>query len=151
MKNALLALLVSLVSLELFSVAATQANLLLFNDYPEIYQPRFSGNKWRTMKDPWGSWHKANTTDRHQSTCFDVRYASNAIGARDTEFEHVKPGGQTRYVLIGDSFAEGFGVNCSKHSNCPTFSVSRSASSSLFGGNALPGAFRLFETGEVYR
>jgi hypothetical protein len=65
MKNAFLALLVSLVSLELFSFAATQANLLLFNDYPGIYQTQFSGNEWRTQKDPWGSWHKPNATDRH--------------------------------------------------------------------------------------
>jgi SGNH hydrolase-like domain, acetyltransferase AlgX len=111
MKNAALTLLVSLVSLELFSFGATRANLLLFNDYPEIYQARFSGNEWRTQKDPWGSWHKPNAADRHQSTCFDVRYASNAIGARDTAFEYAKPDGQTRYVLIGDSFAEGIGVN----------------------------------------
>jgi hypothetical protein len=111
MKNILLALVVSLVSLELFSFAATRANLLLFNDYPEIYRSRFSGHKWRTMKDPWGSWHKPNAADRHQSTCFDVRYASNAIGARDTAFEHAKTDGKTRYVLIGDSFAEGYGVN----------------------------------------
>lgn len=111
MKNALLALLVSLVSLEVFSFVAARANLLLFNNYPEIYQSRFSGNSWRTQKDPWGSWHKPNATDRHQSTCFDVRYASNAIGARDTAFERAKPDGQMRYVLIGDSFAEGYGVN----------------------------------------
>lgn len=112
MKNALLALVVSLVSLELFSFVATRAHLLLFNDYPEIYHSRYSGNDWRTLKDPWGSWHKPNATDRHRSTCFDVRYASNAIGARDGAFEHTKPpGGRTRYVLIGDSFAEGYGVN----------------------------------------
>jgi hypothetical protein len=111
MKNLLLTLLVSLVSLELFSSAATQANLLLFNDYPEIYQPRFSGNAWRTQKDYWGSWHKPNATERHQSTCFDVRYDSNAIGARDSAFKHAKPDGQTRYILIGDSFAEGFAAN----------------------------------------
>jgi hypothetical protein len=111
MKNALLTLLVSLVSLELFSFAATKANLLLFNDYPEIYQQRFLGNEWRTTKDPWGSWHKPNATDRHRSTCFDVRYDSNAIGARDSAFERSKPNEQTRFLLIGDSFAEGFGVN----------------------------------------
>ncbi|HZH83642.1 MAG TPA: SGNH/GDSL hydrolase family protein [Phototrophicaceae bacterium] len=111
MKNAVLALAVSLVSLELFSFAATKANLLLFNDYPEIYQPRYSGFKWRTQKELWGSWHKVNATDRHQSTCFDVRYASNEIGARDTAFQHAKPDGKTRYLLIGDSFAEGYGAN----------------------------------------
>jgi hypothetical protein len=51
------------------------------------------------------------TTDRHRSTCFDVRYDSNAIGARDSAFERSKPNEQTRFLLIGDSFAEGFGVN----------------------------------------
>jgi hypothetical protein len=112
MKNAVLLILVSLITLELFSFAATEWNLLLFNNFPEVYRSqRYSGDDWRTQKDPWGLWHKTNATDRHQSRCFDVRYQSNEIGARDTPFEHIKPDGQTRYILLGDSFAEGYGVN----------------------------------------
>lgn len=111
MKNAVLALVVSLITLELFSFAATKENLLLFNEYPAIYQPRYSGNDWRTQKDSWGAWHKPNATDRHQARCFDVSYASNEVGARDTVFKRAKPDGQIRYILIGDSFAEGYGVN----------------------------------------
>jgi hypothetical protein len=93
------------------SFAATEANLLLFNDFPEIYRQRYTGNEWRTQKDPWGNWHKPNASERHVSRCFDVRYRSNEIGARDTPFERAKPDGQIRYILVGDSFAEGFGVN----------------------------------------
>jgi SGNH hydrolase-like domain, acetyltransferase AlgX len=111
MKNAILAVLVSLITVEVFSFAATEANMLLFNDLPGIYRQRYSGNNWRTQKDPWGNWHKANATDRHQSRCFDVHYRSNEVGARDIPFEQVKRNGQTGYILLGDSFAEGYGVN----------------------------------------
>ena len=111
MKNVLLVILVSLFSLELFSFVATRANLLLFNDFPKAYRLRYSGDDWRTQKEPWGAWHRANATDRHQSRCFDVNYHSNEIGARDTSFSHTKVGPQTRYILLGDSFAEGYGVN----------------------------------------
>jgi hypothetical protein len=110
MKNAVLAVLVSLITLEVFSFAATEANLLMFNDFPSIYRQRYSGEDWRTQRDPWGAWHKANASDRHNSRCFDVRYRSNEVGARDTPFEQSKHDGKIRYVLIGDSFAEGFGV-----------------------------------------
>jgi hypothetical protein len=110
-RNILLLILVSLFSLELFSFVGTQATLFLFNDYPAAYRPRYSGVNWRTQKDPWGSWHRSNATDRHRSSCFDVSYRSNEIGARDTSFSLTKSGPQTRYILLGDSFAEGYGVN----------------------------------------
>jgi hypothetical protein len=111
MKNILFAVFVSLASLELFSFVATKYELLLFNDIPEVYQPRNSGFDWRTQKESWGSWHKLNATDRHRSSCFDVRYDSNDFGARDTSFSYVKEKSQPRYILIGDSFAEGWGVD----------------------------------------
>ena len=110
MKNILLLLVVSVVGLELFSFLASEANLLLFNDVPPIYRTRYSGDSWRTQKDLWGSWHKPNTTDRHHR-CFDVQYRSNEVGARDSSFAYKKAGPEDRYVLLGDSFAEGYGVN----------------------------------------
>jgi hypothetical protein len=91
-------------------VLASEANLLLFNDVPPIYRTRYSGDSWRTQKDLWGSWHKPNTTDRHHR-CFDVQYRSNEVGARDSSFAYKKAGSEDRYVLLGDSFAEGYGVN----------------------------------------
>ena len=111
MRNVLLLILISLFSLELFSFVGTQASLLLFNDYPTAYRQHYSGVNWRTQKDPWGSWHRSNATDRHRSSCFDVSYRSNEIGARDTSFSLTKSGPQTRYILLGDLFAEGYGVN----------------------------------------
>ena len=111
MLNVIIFVVVSLFSVELLSFLATEENLLLFNNTPKIYKSRFSGNDWRTQKDPWGSWHKVNATDRHQEKCFDVSYRSNEVGARDGAFSRKKAGSQTRYILLGDSFAEGYGVN----------------------------------------
>jgi len=111
MKNILLLVIVLLFSLELFSFVASEANLLLFSDIPPVYRPRYSGEDWRTLKDPWGSWHRSNATDRHHQSCFDVSYRSNEVGARDTPFTHTKLNSKDRYILLGDSFAEGYGVN----------------------------------------
>ncbi len=111
MKNILLLIIVSLASLELFSFVATEGNFLLFNDVPEVYRQRYPGVSWRTQKDPWGAWHRANASDRHRSNCFDVRYRSNEVGARDTPFSRAKEGSKIRYILLGDSFAEGWGVD----------------------------------------
>ena len=109
--NVTMVIVVCLVSIELFSFAATKANLLLFNDTPQIYQSRYSGTAWRTQKELWGSWHKPNAADRHQQQCFDVTYRSNEIGARDRSFNRTKLSSDARYLLIGDSFAEGYGVD----------------------------------------
>jgi hypothetical protein len=110
-KNILLAAFVSLAAFELFSFVATKFELLLLNDIPEVFQPRDSGFDWRTQKEAWGSWHRANATDRHRSSCFDVRYEANDFGARDTSFSYAKGKSRPRYILVGDSFAEGWGVD----------------------------------------
>jgi hypothetical protein len=114
MANVLIVILVSLFSLEFFSFAATQANLLLFNDVPNVYRHRYDGEEWRNQKEAWGAWHRPNSTDRHRTDCFDVRYQANEIGARDGPFSKEKTGPAPRYILLGDSFAEGFGVDIEK-------------------------------------
>jgi hypothetical protein len=111
LKNIALLICASLFSLELFSFVATEANMLLFNEIPPIYRRQYSGNDWRTQYEPWGSWHRANATDRQRTRCFDVRYQSNEVGARDGPFSQTKTGSQLRYILLGDSFAEGYGVD----------------------------------------
>ena len=111
MKNVVLMILALLFSVEFCSFLATEANLLLFNEFPTIYRQPYSGNDWRTQNEPWGSWHKANATDRHRTRCFDVSYRSNEVGARDAPFSLEKAGSQARYILLGDSFAEGYGIN----------------------------------------
>ena len=106
----LFALVFTLVLIEFFSFVATKAGLLLFNETPWYTTERYVGLNWRTDDQPWGAWHAPNATDRHVTECFDVTYQSNNVGARDTrdysEFESPES-----IVLLGDSFAEGYGVN----------------------------------------
>lgn len=101
-------ILILTISVEVFSFAATKFNLLIINEEPNYYKSY--GNKWRTENTEWGSWHKSNFKDRHTKKCFDVTYESNNLGARDDEdYNNNLP--KNSIVLIGDSFAEGYGVN----------------------------------------
>jgi len=94
-------------TLEAVSLLATKAGLLLFNEPPGNHY----GQRWRNEREPWGGWHKANAIDRHVTQCFDVIYRSNSIGARDEEFSPAATPGRRRAILLGDSFAEGYGVD----------------------------------------
>ena len=54
--------------------------------------------------------HKKNYRTRHVSRCFDVEYQTNNIGARDyVDYSVSSP--NKSIMLIGDSFAEGPGVD----------------------------------------
>lgn len=104
------AFVLTLVLLELFSFAATKAKLLTFNETPWYTMQRHVGMNWRTDDQSWGAWHAPNTTDNHVADCFDVIYQSNNVGARDTrDYNDSLPGDSI--VLLGDSFAEGYGVD----------------------------------------
>ena len=101
-------ILILIITIEMLSFIATKFNLLMVNEEPVYYYP--SGNKWRTETKPWGSWHKPNFKDQHRKTCFDVKYESNNLGSRDNEpYDENLP--KNSIILIGDSFAEGIGVN----------------------------------------
>ncbi len=80
--------------------------------YKPAYLLRNDQLKWRTEYESWGAWHKVNESVRHQSTCFDVKYHSNSLGARDAERDLRSR--ERRFAFIGDSFIEGFGVDKSK-------------------------------------
>jgi hypothetical protein len=104
-------LIISLLTLEMGSWIATKNNLFLVNTTPRIYakeKPETSLGEWWNEKNIWGAWHKLNSQTRHRSKCFDVLLKSNEVGARDDSFENLK--GEST-ILLGDSFAEGFGVN----------------------------------------
>lgn len=105
----LIALVVTVFSIELFSFLATKAKLLKFNQTPAYNMTRPIGMNWRTEDDPWGAWHADHASDRHVTECFDITYQSNNIGARDTR-DYDDSLADDSIVLIGDSFAEGFGV-----------------------------------------
>jgi len=100
-------ILILIITIEMLSFIATKLNLLMVNEEPGYFYP--FGNKWRTETMPWGSWHKHNFSDRHRKTCFDVKYESNNLGARDNEpYDENLP--KNSIILIGDSLAEGIGV-----------------------------------------
>lgn len=75
-----------------------------------IYTFENSRRYWAEIDTTFGIWRPSNYHFRHKKKCFDVIYETNAIGARDKERELVA-NGQSRVVVIGDSFAEGWGVN----------------------------------------
>ncbi len=110
--------LISILALELFSFILSKSRLLLINAKPAIYSKdskNFSkGIAWRTENSAWGAWHKNNFSDTHQSECINAEYQSNEIGARDESFQNLSK--KKTYILLGDSFAEGYGVNKNKTS-----------------------------------
>ena len=108
-KNIFVYFLIIFIFIELFSLIFTKANLLLFNETPLIYKSTKDNTwDWRTGFEKWGSWHKPNSSAIHERKCFLVTLESNEIGARDDKIKDI-PG--KNYILLGDSFAEGYGVN----------------------------------------
>mgnify|MGYP001223087786 FL=1 len=107
-------IIIFLLLFEIFSYISTQFNLLIFNDTPVYNSTQLrDDNDWR-IKDPIiGSWHKPFTKDHHVTRCFDVEYRSNNIGARDDKNYNFETFNNS-IILIGDSYAEGIGVNLDK-------------------------------------
>ena len=112
LSSVFISLLVALVALELFSFVLAKFNLLLVNQTPNAYfsHSGSSGLKWRTENSEWGAWHKQNYADSHKAGCINVTYESNEVGARDSSFLSLR-NDHRKYLLLGDSFAEGYGVN----------------------------------------
>lgn len=107
-------LVVALVSLEVMACILSLSGLLWVNDVPRFWQFSSNGKEvprkdWLTEIDEWGPWHLASSRTRAVKNCFNVTYQSNEVGARDESFSGEKS--KERYLLLGDSFAEGFGVN----------------------------------------
>jgi hypothetical protein len=100
---------IGIISLEICSFYLTINYKFLVSDYPVYYERRnLSESKWRTEEEEWGAWHKKNSSGRHVFPCFNVTYKSNEVGARDESFATIK--NASNYILLGDSFAEGYGV-----------------------------------------
>jgi lysophospholipase L1-like esterase len=64
---------------------------------------------WHDMNPDFGVWHNPNVVNRHTKSCFDVTYRSNSYGARDVE--RAVNSDRRRFVVLGDSMIEGFGVS----------------------------------------
>jgi lysophospholipase L1-like esterase len=65
---------------------------------------------WWTETNDWGAWHVPNASTRFERVCFSVALRSNSYGARDRERPRDVTGDH-RVVVLGDSFAEGYGVD----------------------------------------
>lgn len=116
MKSLFFVATLSLVSFEFFSFLLTKFDFFLINQTPAAYVENFDESSitaWRTEQEIWGSWHNKNSFARHDSKCFSTTYFSNAIGSRDLKMianSYVEQN-NFKLPLLGDSFAEGFGVN----------------------------------------
>lgn len=51
-----------------------------------------------------------NSSCRFKTKEWDVNFQVNSLGMRDQEYSRAKPSGVYRILLLGDSFAEGYGV-----------------------------------------
>ena len=96
------------IAAELFSFFSYKYSILPINIGPSYLVN--NGIKWRNEYLPWGAWHKKNYIDQNKKSCFDVTYQTNNLGARDT-VDYDQNLDSNSIVLIGDSFAEGYGVS----------------------------------------
>lgn len=63
---------------------------------------------WLTEHREFGVWHVPDAQSRHEGACFSVAMRANADGARDVP--RARDSAASRVVVLGDSFAEGWGV-----------------------------------------
>lgn len=107
-------LVIFFILIEFFSYIASKHELLVKNETPALYggvkiseSVRFN----RTEEKPWGAWRRTNHKSNQVSSCFNVNFYTNEIGARDSSFKNLN---SNSIFLLGDSFAEGFGVDIKK-------------------------------------
>ncbi len=63
---------------------------------------------WDGDNPHFGVWHHPNANATQTSACFQVAYRTNSVGARDVE--RTLASQAPRVIVLGDSFAEGWGV-----------------------------------------
>jgi hypothetical protein len=67
-----------------------------------------AGPAYLTEREAWGAWRVPESAIRQVGGCFSVALRSNWFGMRDRERE--VSGNPHRTIVLGDSFAEGWGV-----------------------------------------
>ncbi|MEO1159807.1 MAG: hypothetical protein AAFW74_05010 [Pseudomonadota bacterium] len=88
-------------------ITVVVAEMTAFLGFRLLGMPTVIATPPKSEKHPWGAWGVPNTNSRHAIGCFDVTYRFNSVGARDRERSlH----GADRWVFLGDSFVEGFGI-----------------------------------------
>ena len=95
--------------MELISKILIDHNRLFFNEKPLRLYGRVTSPKNFYINDlSIGRWHVKNSEIIHTTMCFKAKYESNSLGMRDNEVNYKNEG---IYFIIGDSFAEGLGLN----------------------------------------
>ena len=109
-KNFLFLLITLIFFFEILSYFIYKINILEISHKPKIYlsNDEVSNDEWWTEENIWGAWHIKNSKTRQKRSCYDATYISNEVGARDSSFSL---NNSNDIILIGDSFAEGYGVN----------------------------------------
>ena len=110
MKNFFLFLFFLFFFLEAGSYLFTKLEIFHKYTIPTYSKLDSKGNYWRNEMHPWGAWHKVNSFSTHKERCINTTYQSNDIGARDNK-DYLTLTNKTNTILLGDSFAEGYGVN----------------------------------------
>jgi hypothetical protein len=98
-----------IILIEFFSFLTTKLQIIPINDTPYKY----NGSNFRdlrTEENIWGAWHKENKTVKHNAKCINATYTTNSVGAKDDNFL-IKKDKKKRVVLLGDSFAESYGLD----------------------------------------
>ena len=99
-----------IIILELISYTLYKINILEISHKPKFYLKKnyvTEYNFWNEENE-WGAWRPVNIKTVQKRSCFNVEYKTNEIGARDSAFNNLRG---VNGLLIGDSFAEGYGVN----------------------------------------
>ncbi len=106
LKNLLLSVAVFVVSFELLAMAVIETKLIPA-DAPSYEWPTFVPF-WDQLDEKFSNWHSPNARYVHVNSCYNVTYRSNGHGMRDRDRTIEAEG--DRIVLLGDSFAEGYGL-----------------------------------------
>ena len=96
--------------IEIISFLIYKIDILEISHKPKIYltNNEIPNDEWWTEENIWGAWHAKNSKTKQKRSCYDAIYTSNEVGARDSSFTI---NSSNDVILIGDSFAEGYGVN----------------------------------------
>jgi hypothetical protein len=113
MKKIFIFILIFIIFFEITSIIFTKLELFVFNETPKYFFKTKNATAWRVLDKNGNKWHKKNYKFRHISRCFDVEYSFNNVGARDYN-DYLLSDPKKSIMLIGDSFAEGYGVEIDK-------------------------------------
>ena len=109
-KSQFLLIFLLILTFDVISYGFYKFNLLEISHKPKFYllDNQVPNDEWWTEENIWGAWHIKNGKTHQKRSCYDATYISNEVGARDSSF---LLNNSNDIILIGDSFAEGYGVN----------------------------------------